>query len=103
MNLISSNSTVLITILCAALVTYTLRIGGLLLAERLPSSGRIKVFMDALPGTILISLIAPGIAASGTWGGVAALATAGCVYKTNNVFLSMIVGVGIVAAGRQFF
>lgn len=98
----ADNLTVLLTIICAALVTYGLRIGGLLLSERLPSQGRFKVFMDALPGTLLLSLIAPGIAASGIWGGVAALCTAGCTYKTGNVFLAMIVGVGIVAISRQF-
>ncbi|THB81666.1 MAG: AzlD domain-containing protein [Desulfobacteraceae bacterium] len=101
MSLAGNDHAILITILCSALVTYALRIGGLLLAERLPASGRAKVFMDALPGTILISLIAPGIAASGVWGGAAALATAGCVYKTGNVFLSMLIGVGIVAVSRQ--
>ena len=98
----TDNLAVFLTIICAALVTYGLRIGGLLLSERLPSQGRFKVFMDALPGTLLLSLIAPGIAASGVWGGVAALCTAGCTYKTGNVFLSMIVGVGIVALSRQF-
>ncbi|WP_022667547.1 AzlD family protein [Desulfospira joergensenii] len=102
MLLITDNFTVLFTIICAALVTYGLRIGGLLLSERLPSTGRFKIFMDALPGTLLLSLIAPGIAASGIWGGIAALCTAGCTYKTGNVFLSMIIGVGIVALSRQF-
>lgn len=99
----NNNTTVILVIICSALVTYALRIGGLLLAERLPSSGRFKVFMDALPGTLLLSLIAPGIAASGFWGGFAAFCTAGCTYKTGNVFMSMLVGVGIVAISRHFF
>ena len=98
----NKESLVFITIVCAALVTYALRIGGLLLSERLPATGRFKAFMDALPGTLLLALIAPGIAASGIWGGVAALATAVCTRKTGNVFLAMLVGVGIVAAGRYF-
>ncbi len=102
MELIGNDTMVLYTIICSALVTYGLRIGSLLLAERLPSSRRFKVFMDALPGTLLVSLIAPGIAASGVWGAVAALCTAGYTYKTGNVFFAMIVGVGIVALSRQF-
>ncbi len=101
MELISKDTTIIITIICAALATYSLRIGGLLLSERLPSTGRFRVFMDALPGTLLLSLIAPGIASSGISGGVAAVFTAGLTYKTGNVFLSMIVGVGIVALSRQ--
>ena len=87
--------------LCAAF-TYGLRIGGLLLSEKLPKSGRFKAFMDALPGTILLSLIAPGVVSSGIWGGVAAASTAACTYKTGNVFLSMVIGVAIVAVSRQF-
>ncbi len=92
---------VFITIICAALVTYGLRLGGLLLSERLPSTGRFKVFMDALPGTLLLALIAPGILAAGLWGTIAALCTAAITHKTGNVFLSMIVGVAIVAVSRQ--
>ena len=102
MELISNDTTIIFTIICSAIVTYSLRIGGLLLSERLPETGRFRVFMDALPGTLLLSLIAPGIASSGIYGGVAAIFTAGCTYKTGNVFLSMIIGVGIVALSRQF-
>ena len=91
-----------VVILCA-LITYGLRVGGLLLSERLPNKGRFKAFMDALPGTLLLSLIAPGIAASGPWGMVAALSTAVITHRTGNVFLSMLVGGGVVAFSRHFF
>ncbi len=90
------------TIAFAAVVTYSLRFGGLMLAGKLPNSGRWKRFMDALPGTILLSLIAPGIVSAGLWGGIGALATAVCAYKTKNVILSMLLGVAIVALHRQF-
>ena len=93
---------VLLTIGLAAIVTYSLRVGGLLLASRLPNSGRFKTFMDALPGTILLSLVAPGIFSSGFAGSIAALCTALCTYKTGNVFLSMLIGVAIVAIYRMF-
>lgn len=92
----------LLVISAAALVTYTLRLGGLLLAGRLPRTGRFKKFMDALPGTILLSLIVPAALAAGPWGWGATLATALCSLKTGNVFISMILGVAIVAAGRWF-
>ena len=49
----------------AALVTYGLRVGGRLLAEKLPRTGTFKTFLEALPGTILISLVMPGIMAAG--------------------------------------
>lgn len=95
-------SSTFMTIGAAALVTYSLRFGGLMLASKLPQSGRFKQFMDALPGTILLSLIVPGIVAAGVIGGVAAGCTAICAYKTKNAFISMLIGVLIVALYRQF-
>jgi uncharacterized membrane protein len=97
-----SSAPVFFTIGSAAIVTYLLRFGGLMLASKLPNSGRWKRFMDALPGTILLSLIAPEIVSAGWWGGVGTLATAVCAYKTKNVIVSMLLGVAIVAVHRQF-
>ena len=100
----SQNGEILVwlTIFGAAGVTYSLRIGGLLLAERLPKTGRFKRFMEALPGTILLSLIVPAALAAGPIGWLATLCTALCSLKTGNVFLSMMVGILIVAAGRWY-
>jgi uncharacterized membrane protein len=95
------NTAAVLAILGAAAVTYGLRLGGLLLSDRLPQNGAFRRFMEALPGTILLSLVAPGILAAGIWGAVAAAATAICTWKTRNVFLSMLVGVAIVAATRR--
>lgn len=102
MTALASDASVYLTIGLAAVVTYLLRFGGLMLAARLPRTGRWKRFMDALPGTILVSLIAPAVVSAGPWGGIGALATALCAYKTRNVLLSMVLGVAIVALHRQF-
>ncbi|WP_319406524.1 AzlD domain-containing protein [uncultured Desulfosarcina sp.] len=91
---------IVLAIAGAALATYSLRLGGLLLADRLPKNGGFKRFMEALPGTILLSLVAPGIFSAGMLGGVAALATALCAWKTRNILLAMIVGMSLVATGR---
>jgi len=91
-----------LVIAAAAMATYGLRLGGLLLAGRLPASGRFKRFMDALPGTILLSLIVPAALAGGLWSWIATACTALCSLMTGNVFLSMIVGVVIVALSRWF-
>ncbi len=48
------------SILLASAITYALRLGGLLLADRLPKSGPARRFLDCLPGTILVSLTVPG-------------------------------------------
>lgn len=89
-----------LVIAAAALATYSLRLGGLLLAGRLPKTGRFKVFMDALPGTILLSLIVPAALSGGLWSWVATGCTAICSLKTGNVFLSMLLGVSIIAVSR---
>ena len=91
-----------IVIAAAALVTYLLRFGGLMLAGRLPNAGRFKKFMDALPGTILLSLIVPAALSGGLWSWIATCCTALCSLKTGNVFVSMVVGVAIVALSRWY-
>lgn len=90
----------MVVIIAAALATYSLRLSGLLLAGRLPKSGRFKKFMDALPGTILLSLIIPAALNAGPWGWFATVCTAFCSLKTGNVFISMVIGVAIVAVGH---
>ena len=98
-----SHTAILLAICGVAAATYAFRFGGLLLSERIPQSGPFKAFMDALPGTILLSLVVPGIFAAGPVGWLAALITAGVARKTGNLFLSMGLGVAIVAICRNFF
>ena len=87
----------------AAVVTYALRAGGLLLSEKLPDKGGFKRFFDALPGTILLSLVTPGILASGGIGVLAAAATGLCAYRTGNLFVSMLIGMAVIIIQRNFF
>ena len=93
---------IFLTILLAAVLTYGLRIGGLLISQKLPRNGPFKRFMETLPGTILLSLIAPGIVAIGPWGWVAVAATAFCAHKTGNALVSMLAGMTVMIAQRHF-
>ena len=97
----SINLTTALAIAGAALVTYSLRFGGLILADKFPKTGKFKQFMEALPGTILVALVVPEVLSVGFWGCVAAFSTALCVWKTKNVFLAMLVGMAIVAVSRN--
>ena len=74
----------------------------MLLSERIPESESFRYFMGALPGTILVSLVAPGIFSAGPWGWIAALITGITAHKTGNLFLSMGLGMTIVAVQRNF-
>lgn len=87
-------------IILAAIVTYTLRAGGLLLSEWLPRQGPFRRFLDALPGTLLLSLVIPGLISAGTAGFVAGAAVVGITIKTRNAFFAMVIGTVIVAVFR---
>ncbi len=91
----------LLAILVASAITYSFRLGGLLLAERLPRSGPLRAFLDALPGTILVALVVPSASNSG-WQGLIGVAACLTVYfKTKNLLLTMFSGVLTVYLFRQ--
>lgn len=93
----------LITILAASIITYSFRLGGLLLADRLPQSGPLRHFLDALPGTILVSLVVPSALNAG-WQGFIGVTACLCIYfKTKNLLVIMITGVLTVYLLRLLF
>ena len=94
---------VMLTVMGAAAATYALRFGGLLLSDRIPKTTGFTAFMGALPGTILFALVIPGVFNAGPWGWVAAAATALCAYKSGNLFLSMGLGMVIMALQRNLW
>ena len=83
----------LIAILAASAITYIFRFGGLLLADRLPQTGPLRCFLDALPGTILVSLVVPSAANAGWQGLIGVTACLGIYFKTKNLLMTMISGV----------
>ena len=88
-------------ILITAAITYALRFGGLMLADRLPRTGPVRRFLDALPGTILLSLVVPAAIHAG-WVGAFGLVACLAVYiKSKNLLLTMIGGVLAVWLLRQ--
>ena len=90
----------LLTILGMAAVTFAIRAGGLLLADRLPRSGFVAAWMRHLPGAVLASLVAPTVAGGGPAEAIAALATV-CIYVlSRNLFAAMVGGVATVFVVR---
>lgn len=100
--MILKNYSPYIVILGSAIITYSLRLGGLLLSNKLPKTGRYKKFLEALPGTILLSLVLPEIVSLGIKGLIAAAISIIIIRKTNNLFLSMISALIFIAITRQF-
>ena len=85
----------LLAILGMAAVTYAIRAGGLLLANRLPSTG-----LRHLPGAVLAALIAPVILRGGPAEAIAAVATALIYVASRNLFAAMAGGVLAVYLAR---
>ena len=51
----------ILTMLAMTLVTYATRMAGMLVGRRLPTTGRMKQALDALPAAVLTALIAPAV------------------------------------------
>lgn len=90
----------LIAILGMAVVTYALRAGGLLLADRLPQRGRWAYALERLPGAVLLSVAVPGAVAAGPAGWVGAAVTLAVMVVLRNVFLAIALGTAAVALIR---
>ncbi len=87
---------VVLTILGMGVVTYATRAGGIWAIERIDVSERGETALEAMPGAILISLIAPALVTGGIpeWG--AALAVVVVAVRTGSTILAMGVGIGVV-------
>ena len=89
-------------ILLASAITYALRFGGLILADRLPKSGPARRFLDTLPGAILLSLTVPGAIHSGIEGIFGLGACLLVFMRTRNLLLTMAAGMAGVCLFRYF-
>ena len=96
-----TNPEALIAMAGMVLVTTAVKVGGLLLANRLPQSGFIAAWMRHIPGAVLASLVAPAIVTGSAAEVVAALATALVFFVTRNLFAAMATGVVAVFLVRQ--
>ncbi|WP_166418916.1 AzlD family protein [Cochlodiniinecator piscidefendens] len=89
-----------LSILGLGVASYAIRLGGYLLALRLPQEGGWARGMEALPGCLIVALVVLMMIKGGTieWiaGGVVLLVAA----KTRNLPTSMLVGMGLVAGMR---
>ena len=90
----------LIAILGMAAATFAIRAGGLLLANRLPTTGFIASWMKHVPGAVLASLIAPAILAGGAAEDIYDAATALIYIVSRNLFAAMLGGVLAVYLAR---
>lgn len=94
------DETVLMTIGLMALSIYATRLGGLLLASRLRPTGRLAAWLRALPGALLVAIVAPPIVNGGPGSLAATLVTALVAWRTGSPLAAMVVGVAAIALAR---
>ena len=92
----------LYTILGMAAVTFAIRMGGLLVANRLPTTGFVAAWLRHVPGAVLAALVAPAVLAGGVAEWLAAAVTAAVFVATRNLFAAMAGGVAAVWLLRQW-
>ncbi len=93
---------VLLTILLMASTIYATRAMGFWLASRLSLSGRAEIWLNHIPGAILVSIVAPTVLASGLAGALAAVAVVLVALRTASLPLAMVAGVASVLVLRMF-
>jgi len=86
----------LLAIALMALSTYATRAGGLWLANRFDLSERAGAWLDAIPGAILVSLVAPTVLTGGPAEALAAVAV-----RTGSLPLAMATGAVAVVVLRS--
>jgi uncharacterized membrane protein len=71
-------------------------LGGVWLMSHVTLSKRMKVWLEYIPGTVIVALVAPTVLTTGFAEAGAALVTLVVGARTRNVLLSMVVGVIVV-------
>lgn len=83
-----------------SLVTYATKAGGLWLISRLSVSDRVESGLETLPGAIIVSILGPELTSAGPpeWGAGAVVLVV--MWRTENVLLGLLSGVGAVLVFR---
>lgn len=96
----SVDGTTLLAILGMAAITYLTRIGGFWLVGRMQPGPRLAAALEAVPGSVLIAVIAPAVLATGVAETIAAAIT---VLAALRLPLIGVVAVGVISAAALRF
>lgn len=83
----------LLAIAGMAAVTMAIRMGGLLIASRLPTDGFAAIWLRHLPGAVLAALVAPAIANGGPAEWLAAAVATATFLITRSLLATMTAGI----------
>jgi uncharacterized membrane protein len=92
---------VVAVILGMAIITYATKAGGLWFLNNFDISERFEAGLEILPGAVIISILGPELISGGPaeWGAAGVVLLV--IWKTENVLLSLICGVGAVLLFRS--
>ncbi|WP_020591599.1 AzlD family protein [Kiloniella laminariae] len=89
-------------IFALALATFSIRLGGVLLGQRLPQSGRWARGLNALPGCLIISLVSLLVLSGGPREWLAGGIAAAVALLTRSLPLTMAAGIAAIWLLRNF-
>lgn len=93
-------SDIWITLFGLGLASFVIRLGGFLLAGRLPQTGRWARGMEALPGCLIMALVTLMMVRGGVVEWAAGVMVLLVAAKSRNLLLSMLTGMMAVALLR---
>ena len=85
-----------------ALITFSLRLSGALLGRRIPTQGAWARTTRALPGCLIVSLVAASLVSGGVREWIAGLVSALVALATRSLPLTMAIGIAAIWALRRF-
>lgn len=89
-------------ILGLAAGTFAARLGGVLIGQRLPKTGGWARALGALPGSLIIALVAMQVLSGGVIEWIAGALAAVTALATRNLILTMAVGIVAVYLLRNY-
>ncbi|MCA9864594.1 MAG: AzlD domain-containing protein [Thermomicrobiales bacterium] len=94
-------SEVAIVIAGMAIIMVLTRTGGYWLVGRLAPTPRVTRIIEQLGGVTLVALTAPAVVNAGTPGIIAAAVAALTAWRTGNLLVAMLLGMGVIHILRQ--
>ena len=91
----------LLAIVIMAIATVLMRVVGFWLMAHVPLTTRVRLMLEALPGSIVAAIVLPMIAKSGPVGVIAIVAAAVAMIVRRNAFLAVAAGMLAAALARQ--
>ncbi len=86
-----------------AIATFSTRYLGVVLGQHIPDSGPWTRALNALPGCLIVSLVAAMLVSGGPNEWIGAAVALGVAFVTRNLPLTMIAGIAVVWALRTNF